>query len=86
MIKLLFILGTFITSISFADTKFHYGDKVKFTIDFYGECHGYIQSTGNTRKLDCVKETKYEITDPLCNGKYAYRTFLVCESALVKDE
>lgn len=86
MIPFLMIL---ISLNSFADTKFHYGDKVKFTLDFYGACKGTILKTQKARKkeLDCYKkenDTTYYVTDNECNGKYVPSDYIICESGLEK--
>lgn len=64
---------------SLADTKFHYGDKVKFTTDFYGTCHGTVDSFNEQHK-------QYEVQLQSCNGHDMFRFVGVPESQLSLDK
>lgn len=72
-------LITSLASNCLADTKFHYGDKVKFHADFYGDCHGRIESYEKSTKL-------YSVEVRLCNGLEIYSAMDKHESELTKDE
>lgn len=73
---------------SFADTKFHYGDKVKFKLEFYGSCSGYIDELLNPDLglTKCKKREKsYRVQNVICNSTRA-EGFYICESQLSNYE
>jgi hypothetical protein len=66
-----------------ADTKFHYGERVKFHKDFYGICKGEIRSVSQSSQ--CGQNTnQYVVLTDDCGGHTIYEDFTVCESDLVK--
>jgi hypothetical protein len=62
LLLLLICLISLISLNSFSDTKFHYGDRVKYTEDFYGICLGKIIDYNHKTKL-------YEVVVDCCNGE-----------------
>lgn len=90
--KKLFAIILILSNTCFADNyKFHYGDKVKWQDDFYGECRGEINSISKAKnkELDCYKTKDnivYQINNPFCNNHNTYSNWVVCEEGLTKIE